>query len=184
VEEITIPAKRGRLIVQAILVTGVGALFGLFLEWSGIVGRSTLGHLAGQVGLPVVPIVITALAASIAFVIARDSWSHRVQLRADSLSVVDRAGGYSLRYDDIDAAVLVPLGSVAIALRDPRAWLEGLEKAKETRTRTAAVLRDAYGCDILIPARELSIGADAFLDLLAQRGVPVRKGHDRNADPR
>ena len=80
-EEITIPAKRGRLIVQAILVTGVGAVFGLFLEWSGIVRGSTLGHIADRVGVPVVPIVITGLAASIAFVIARDSWSHRVQLR-------------------------------------------------------------------------------------------------------
>jgi len=167
--EIVVKCRRGRLILQGAALLVPGGALGFLLQSCTAVATSRAGRLGENLGVPLVAIIVVALASVVAVTLLRDSWAHEIVVGATQLSVSDKLGSFTVPYIEIERVCAVPLGGVAIAFRNTDAWLDRLDAGKEVRSRTAQVLRRAYDCFILFPEKVLSVGSDRFLELLRER---------------
>jgi hypothetical protein len=171
-------SRRGRLLTNAMAVVIIGIVAGVWLQSWPVIQSSPLGRLSSSTGLPVIALVVSALAIWLGATIALDGWNHRVTFGPHGLTIHDAHGTFSVSYSDVECVKEAPLGSVAIALRDPESWLNSLASGAELRRRMAGAIRQAHGADMLLHASELHVGASKFVDLVRARvsGAPHRGG--------
>lgn len=172
VSAITVRGNRPRLLVQAIMITVVGALGALALQRSDPIGRSPLGRLDASIPIPLVFVVVTGLAVAIAVAVVKDSWSHHVELRPEELYVRTARGAFIVPYEAIADVKQIPWYGVGIVLTDPDTWLQRLDEQPGSPTnqrKVATVLRTAWGVDIGLLEKNLAIGSKRFTDLLRRR---------------
>jgi hypothetical protein len=72
-EPVVVTSRRTRLLVQGILITAAGVLLGLLLQSMSVIQSSALGRLSDALRLPLIEIVVPAVAASIAVALLRNS---------------------------------------------------------------------------------------------------------------
>lgn len=173
--DVVIRSRRGRLFVQAALVSALGIGAGLFLQSWSVIRSSPLGRISDMTELPMIAIIGTLVSIWLGVTLAYDGWNHRVVLGPGSMTIHDVHGTYAVPYGNVESVAEVPLGGVGIAFRDPEQWLSSLATATELRRQTAGVLRHAHGVDVLLAAKKLNVSGGRFVELLAAR-IDTDKG--------
>jgi hypothetical protein len=167
--DIVIRSRRGRLLVQASVVSALGVGAGAFLQSWSVIRNSALGRLSDMTQLPATAIIVTLVAIWLGITLAYDAWNHRVVLGPGAMTIHDVNGTYAVPYANVESVAEVPLGGVGIAFRDPEQWLSSLSTAAELRRQTAGVLRHAHGVDVLLAAKKLNVSGVRFVELLSAR---------------
>jgi hypothetical protein len=173
VEERVIPSRRGQLLIQSIAIAVSAVGLGFAAESWRVLRSSPLGEVGESLGLPVIAIVVVAVGIWLAITLVRDSWEHRVVLGAESLTIDDSLGSYTVPYGNIDKVQSVPLGGVVIGFRDREQWLAQTRDAAKMRRQSSDVLRGTYGADVLISKKQLALDAEEFIALLRERASSV-----------
>ena len=173
--DVVIRSRRGRLIVQAAVVSALGVGAGLFLQSWSVIRSSALGRISDMTQLPAITIIVTLVAIWLGVTLAYDAWNHRVVLGLGAMTIHDVHGSYAVPYGNVESVTEVPLGGVGIAFRDPEQWLSNVSTAAELRRQTAGVLRHAHGVDVLLAAKKLNVSSATFVELLTAR-IDTDKG--------
>jgi len=173
-DERVIPSRRGRLLIQSILVVMSAVGIGSVLQSWKVLQSSPLGKLGSSLGFPMIAVVVAALGLWLAVALVRDSWGHRVVVGATSLTIADSLGRYTVPYANIERVQSIPMGGVVIGFRDRDQWLAHTAGAADLRRRSSDVVRNTYGADVLISKKQLAIDAAEFVALLRQRAPGLR----------
>jgi len=173
--DVVIRSRRGRLLVQAAMVTALGIGAGVFLQSWSVIRNSALGRISDMTQLPAIALIVTLVAIWLGVTLAYDAWNHRVVLGPGAMTIHDVHGTYAVPYANVESVAEVPLGGVGIAFHDPEQWLSSLTIAAELRRQTAGVLRHAHGVDVLLAAKKLNVSGAKFVELLTAR-IDTDKG--------
>jgi hypothetical protein len=175
-QDVVIRSNRRRLALQAGLILAIGIGLGATLQAAGILSTSPLGKLGSRTGLPMVGLAVAGMAATVAVVVVRDAWNGSITLGRSGLSVRDGLGRYDLPYGNILDVKAVPLGGAVIAIRDLEAWLRSAGGDTGPRRRTAAVISAQYGGHVWFYEKHLSVGTQAFVQMVEHRLKANRNG--------
>jgi hypothetical protein len=167
--DVVIRSKRGKLLMQVTVVSGIGVIAGAVLQRSDLLGTSPLGRLSNDTGLPLVLLAVAGAAVAIGIAMVRDTWNSSITLESTGMTVRDRLGRYTLAYSNIDGVKAAPMGGVVISVRDRDQWLASATGDAHIRRKTADVIRPHYDGDVLFSDNQLSVGAAQFVALLESR---------------
>jgi hypothetical protein len=168
-----IRSKRRLLLGEALLALAAAAVIGPLMQSWRVLQSSALGKLSVSLGLPMIALIIWALAIAVIGTVLLDHWNFRIELHDDYLLVCDRLGTTKVHYDNIERTEKVSSGA-GIALKDPARWIasfEGKQSGLEKLCKISGFLKGVYGCDLCIKPVRLDIGVEPFIALLNERAL-------------
>lgn len=166
---VVIRSRRPRLLGYLAISIVAGIAVGVLLQSSGVLSSSVLGKMADATGLPIIAVVITAVATAIGVTLIKDNWNRSIVLEKTAMRVRDNLGEYTVPYSNIDEVKAVALGGVVLRLKDPEPWLQSASGNRGVREATAELLQREYGGHVIFYDRHLSTGAARFVQLIEQR---------------
>ena len=184
-EETTIvTSHRTKLLLQSACIIFGSFILGWSLQSCDTLQTSPIGQLGTTMNLPLITLVIAAIGIVIAGTLLKDSWSHKIILYKNNLAIKNELGRFEIKYSDIEEVKYIPAFGVGIAMKDPEHWFTQIDASScdVNKLRTISeVTNSAYGCDITILNKNLSVGSDAFIELLSKKRQIANGSHTHPA---